>query len=335
MPTTPTIKGEIVQDFLSRYPDTPSHTLSRMIYKENPSVFKDSETVRGIVRNYRGASGTNIVKNNQFVREKQKPFSFPKLPEGITSLKNWDIVKINGDNSILMLGDIHIPYHCKTAIELAVKTGKKHKVSMILLNGDIADIFNLSRWEKDPRERKFPYELQTCIQFFDWLRNQFPNAQIIFKKGNHEERYESYMKIKAAELLEIANFEFERVFQLENFGIECIGDKKPIKFNELVVIHGHEYKFAISNPVNPARGLYLKSKVNAITHHFHQSSQHSEKNIEDKVTSCWSLGCLSELHPQYMPLNKWNHGFAIVETSGDKLFNVLSYKIIDNNVYSE
>lgn len=52
-------------------------------------------------------------------------------------------------------------------------------------------------------------------------------------------------------------------------------------------------------------------------------------------TMCWSLGHLSEEHPKYMPLNKWNQGFATMETFGEKDFNVNSYKIIDDKVYSE
>lgn len=335
MPKEPGIKGQTIIKYLTENPETPTTTLSRIIYKDNPSLFKDSETVRGLIRCYRGARGDKIYAKGKFNRKVEKPFSFPKLPEGITSLNDWHLVKITGDYKTLLLGDIHIPYHSKSAVEIAVKEGQRRKVDMIFLNGDIADIFSLSKWEKDPRQRQFPAELKTCIQFLEWLRYKFPKARIIFKKGNHEERYESYMHLKAKELLGVKEFEFESVFELDRLGIGCIGDKKPIKLNELVVIHGHEYKFAISNPVNPARGLYLKSKVNTVTHHFHQSSQHSEKNIEDKVTSCWSLGCLSELHPEYMPLNKWNHGFAIVETMGDKLFNVYSYKIIDNKIYSE
>jgi len=189
--------------------------------------------------------------------------------------------------------------------------------------------------QKDPRKRQFAEEIKTCKLFLEWLRNQFPKAEIIFKQGNHEERYDSYMFLKAPELLGLPNFEFNTILDFQRLNIAEVKDMRPIKFNELFVIHGHEYKFAISNPVNPARGLYLRSKVNSITNHFHQSSSHSEKDIEDKITSCWSLGCLSDLHPDYMPLNKHNHGFGIVETVGNKLFNVYPYKIIDNEIYSE
>ena len=157
---------------------------------------------------------------------------------------------------------------------------------------------------------------------------------MIYKIGNHEERYIRYMKVKAPELLGIPDFDFENVFKLDNYGIELIADKRPIKLNKLFILHGHEYVYSISNPVNPARGLYLRTKENTICGHFHQSSSHSENNIEDEFTTTWSVGHLSEAHPQYMPLNKWNEGFAIIETTGNKLFQVHNYKIIDKEIYT-
>jgi predicted phosphodiesterase len=328
------LQGEIIKSYLGKFPDATSHTLSRIIYKENNKLFTNEEAVRALIRNYRGANGSN--KDTSFLRDKRTgKDTFPKLPEGLTSLDNWNIFKIVGDHNVLVLSDIHIPYHVKDVIEIAVKTGKKHKVDIILLNGDIFDFFSISHWVKNPTKRDFKEEVDTGKQFLAWLRYKFPNARIIFKNGNHEEWYERYMAIKAPELFSINNFELSNFFDFDKYRIEWVKDKRPIKLNEVFVIHGHEYKAPMVNPVNPARGLYLRAKKNAIEGHYHQSSSHSEKDIEDNVTTCWSLGCLSDLHPDYMPLNKHNHGFGIVKTYKDKMFNVSSYKIINNELFSE
>jgi predicted phosphodiesterase len=333
------LQGEVVQEYLRKFPNTGSLTLARIVYNDNKELFNTVETARNRIRYYRGAHGNGnrqSITNKDFFRPLGTGAdTFPSLPEGFTSIDEWEIFKITGDHKVLILGDIHIPYHSREAVEVAIKKGKESNPDIILLNGDIFDFFTISRWEKDPRKRNFKLEIEMCKQFLEYLRYNFPNAEIIFKQGNHEERYENYMFIKAPELVGIENFTFANILDFEKFGILEISEMKPIKLNECFIIHGHEYKFSISNPVNPARGLYLRSKVNCITNHFHQSSAHSEKDIEDKVTSCWSLGHLSEPHPKYMPLNKWNHGFATVETFGDKLFNVNSYKIIDNQIYSE
>lgn len=332
-----TLRGEIVKDYLSRFPNAATRTLALLIYKENSEVYKDSESVRTLLRMYRGAAGERALKkltDKTFVKEHGNTIGFAKLPEGITTLDGWDLLKIAGDYKALILSDVHVPFHSKKVIELAVEKGKKLNADLIILNGDWLDFYSLSQWVKDPRLRNFPDELNTARESLLWIREQFPKARIIFKVGNHEERYENYMMVKAPEYLGIDDFELSKMLRLDQLGMEYITDKRPIKLNELFIIHGHEYKFNISNPVNPARGLYLRSKVNAICGHFHQSSSHSENNIEDDFTTCWSTGHLAEPHPRYMPLNKWNHGFAFVESSGDKFFQVNNYKIIDYHIYN-
>jgi hypothetical protein len=48
---------------------------------------------------------------------------------------------------------------------------------------------------------------------------------------------------------------------------------------------------------------------------------------EGTVISTWSGGCLSDLHPHYNPINKYNHGFGIIRM-GANGFEVENIKII-------
>lgn len=330
-----TIKGEIVTKYLEKFPDARKSTLANKIYKENKEVFKSAENVRSIIRQYTGACGTNgkNYAKGKFVEPFVKVNGFKKMPKGLTTISNWKTVRITGSHKVLVLGDAHIPFHDRDALELAVEHGYNFGPDTIILNGDWADHYAQSRWQTDPRLRNFKKELDTVLLSFEWLRELFPKARIIYKLGNHEERYENYMELKAPELLGINKFDFSTVFELDKFGIELVNDKKPIKLNELFIIHGHEYRSAFFNPVNPARGLFLRAKVNALCGHYHQSSAHSENDLDQKSTGCWSLGHLADPHPKYMPLNKWNHGFAEIETHGNRQFQVANYKIIDKEIF--
>ncbi len=339
-----TLKGEIVKDYLQRFPKTKKNTLARIIYKENQEVFKDKESVRDIIRYYRGKKGIETRTNcadKTFYEDKNKNSrgfeklspKLPEMPEGLATLEDWQIEIITGDYKILVLSDVHIPFHSKKHFEMAIERGIKNDVDFVLLNGDFLDFYGLSRWEKDPRIRNFMDERVMMVAGLNYIRSRFPKARIVFKEGNHEERYECYMATKAAEIFGIEDFEFEKVFRLNDFGIEYVKNKRPIKLNELFILHGHEYKFNISNPVNPARGLYMRTKVNSMCGHFHQSSNHSESNLEGKYITTWSIGHLGDPHPKYMPLNKWNWGFAEIETCGDRSFQVHNYKIIDDAIY--
>lgn len=328
---------EIATDLLHRFPSAGTRTLAKVAYKQAPQVFVTLEAARTLFRRMRGASGTEKQKsasNKQFFRKPGKsgdPFS--KLPEGKTHFADWETVQIDGERRILLLADIHIPYHDRRATLAALRYGLEHKADTILLNGDVADCFSVSFWEKDPRKRDFADEVAQVRGFLDLVREAFPRARIIYKLGNHEERFERYMSVKAPELLGLEEFSFEAVYRLEETGIELVRDKRPIRFGKLNVVHGHEYRFAISNPVNPARGYFLRAKTHCIGSHLHQASQHSEKNIEGKLISTWSTGCLCEMHPDYAPINNWGHGFAFitVDKAGD--FRVTNLRVLDGKIY--
>ena len=114
-------------------------------------------------------------------------------------------------------------------------------------------------------------------------------------------------------------------------GIEIVESRQMMKVGKLHVIHGHELGRSVFSPVNPARGLYLKAKKSALCAHYHQTSEHVEKNLDDKIESCWTIGCLCYMKPDYSPVNKWNHGFAeIVEDDG--MYAVKNYKIVNGKV---
>jgi predicted phosphodiesterase len=330
-------RTELAASLVARFPNTPSLTLAKKLYKENVSLFTTLEAARSVIRRVRGADGERerkrcSVKEN-YRAPRQAGDVFGSLPKGLTDFNDWQAFDMGGKHKTLLLSDIHAPYHDAQSLGIALKKGLDAGCDQVLLNGDTLDFYSLSFWEKDPRKRDFSSEREIGVKILETIRNLFPKARIVFKIGNHEERYERYMRVKAPELLNVAEFKISRLFDFERLKIEEVGEKRPIRLGKLNVIHGHEYSFAISNPVNPARGLFLRGKVNAICGHFHQTSSHSERDLEQKVIGCWSTGCLCDIHPEYRPMNNWSHSFAIVETDASGSFNVNLFKILNGEVY--
>jgi len=271
--------------------------------------------------------------NPEFVREKRKSGEWVgQVPTALEHFKDWQPVQFDGPLKCLILSDVHIPFHDKKAVQLALKYGQNRRANFVLLNGDILDFFSISRWEKDPRQRNFPKEVDMGKRFLQIVRGCFPNADIVFKEGNHEERWEACLRTRCADFLGIPEFDWDEVYKLSELDIQRVGDKRPVRLGKLNVIHGHEYNFAISNPVNPARGFFLRCKNHVIGGHFHHTSEHSEKTLEQKVLSAWSTGCLCSPHPDYKPLNNWNHGFAFVTIDKQGMFRVENKKIIQGRV---
>lgn len=327
------VKADIAREYRTKFPQTPTLTLARKVYKDNISVFKNVEDARFQLRYIEGKTGkANIkyVKSSEFYQEQERPRNPFNLPDSEETIFEPFVIK--NHSRILILSDIHFPYHSISALNAALTYAKKEVIDGVVLNGDTLDFYQLSRFEKDPRKRSFAHELDAGKKFLEILQKEF-ECKVYWKNGNHEDRYENYLKVKAPELLGVSDFKIDQLLKFRDYNTTLIENKRIIKANKLNIIHGHEYPCGSFNPVNIARGLFLKGKVSAIQGHNHQTSEHTESNMNEEIITTWSIGCLSELHPMYMPLNKWNHGFAIVDLNDNKKdFEVKNKRIFNGKV---
>lgn len=318
-------KKETAINYREKYGwDMPTLKLARIMYKDNELLFQSLDNARTTLRSLEGKGSQTTVKVKEVDERPRNPYNIPESDEAI-----FESYKINASR-LLILSDIHIPYHSIEALSCAFDYAKKEKPDAILLNGDTIDFFGLSRFSKDPKKRSVASELQTFKEFMNVLKKTF-NAKIYYKMGNHCERYEHFLWMKAHELVGVEEFDIENILKARAEGIEIIKDKRIIKAGDLNVIHGHEFGGSVFSPVNIARGLFLRGKVSAIQGHNHQTSEHTESNMNGEIMTTWSMGCLCELHPAYLPINKWNHGFAIVDIDG-KSFDVKNKRIFKGQV---
>jgi len=308
MGTPITIKGEIAKELLVRFPKAKTKSLAIKAYKENPSIFKDSEDARTCLRYHSGKLGK--VSRIKADTSLHRPLNI-NLPEGDKPL-DWTPIQLDVKNA-LILSDIHVPYHDRDAIMRALEYGVEKGMDSIYLNGDLCDFYQLSRWIRDPRMRDFAQEINMMRTFLKSLRDSFPELPIWYKRGNHEERYDNYMKLKAPELMDVDDFQLERVLRLKEFDMQVVNNLQYVTIGQLPIMHGHEFGSRAYSPVNAARGFFLKGIESMLAGHSHQASSHTTKTLSDKVIGVWSTGCLCDLHPPYMPKNNHTHGFAMVE----------------------
>jgi predicted phosphodiesterase len=329
---------QLAKDLIEEYTDKKTGkcrlskgSLSRLLPELYPSEFKNVETARTIIRRVTGASG-KALRETVKTRIEWKGLQLPE-PD-----KNDYSKFIIREKRVGILSDIHFPHYDKIALDTAIKYLKSWKPYCILLNGDIIDCYHLSNWERDPRQRDFNEELDIVCSFILQLGKLFPGVRIIWKLGNHEDRYEKKILQRVPELVKLKLFDFDAVVRhymqdvyKENLKVDFVKNKRLMMIGKLNVGHGHELLRGIAAPVNPARGFYMKTKSNFLGGHHHQISEHTEPDINEQIVGTWSTGCLCDLHPDYMPLNKWSHGFATVENFGSD-FEVNNKKIIKGKV---
>lgn len=261
--------------------------------------------------------------------------------------ERWTPYKIPDYGKTLILNDIHIPYHNRQALQSALEHPIANNIDIdnVLINGDLVDFPQISRFEKDPKCRSVKKDIKSTAKFLEHVMSLYPNSKYYWKAGNHEERWSKYIWANAPVLWDFEHIHLDGIIahqlsnrgttDLKSLGWNYIQDQRPIMLGKLPVLHGHELPNGIASPVNPARGVFLKAIHTLIIGHNHRSSTHPELDMFKREIICWSVGCLCGLFPKWQRVNKWNSGFAIVEVYKNKDFDVYNYRINKKGVVRE
>lgn len=305
----------ILDQILSEYPTAGSLTLAKRLHRDFPHLFTSIEIARSHIRYRRGTYGP--VKRRKMVdlthvQDMQKVLAdkFALPAPAVTEREPYMMPKVNVKG--IVMGDIHFPYQDNKAIYDAIDYGVRKGIDYIILNGDCIDNYHASRFTKDPGKPSLDYELEMFWEFLINLRDVFPNALIIWKFGNHEERYDTYWKQYAPLLYAPGNEKLDDYLPLGDLNIQVVKDKRRIVVGDLNILHGHEYPGSAGG-VNPARGMFLKARCNVLVNHFHRSSSHKGNDLNGNIIKAYSLGSMCA--PQdYSPYGDQDNSFGYLHT---------------------
>ena len=177
----------------------------------------------------------------------------------------------------------------------------------------------------------FRSEIEMMKGFLAELARHF--KRIVYKCGNHESRYDRYMMRKAPELIGLPQFEMRAVLGVDEVGAEYVHANQVIHAGKLTILHGHEFGESVFSPVNPARGMFLRATDCTLSGHQHRTSQHNERTLQGRPIVCFSTGALCDLSPAYRPINKWDHGAALMSFDGKSEFEVQTFRVINGKAY--
>lgn len=309
------------------HPDAPAQTLARRLVKECNGAITLHQARMRIQRQF-GVHGKMHRKQIKPVaarapRKAGEIFAMPK-----SMAETWTPHRLNVIGNVGILSDVHVPYHSEIAVAAAIGYLKDQGLDALLLNGDIADFYAISRYMKDPKYRDFKGELMAVRDFIAYLRQQFPGIPIVYKAGNHEERWQHWLWQHAAEISDDPRMSMGAWLELDKHGVELVEDKRPVMLGKLPVLHGHELPSGMAAPVNVARGAFMKTLSTVMVGHSHRTSNHAESDMWHHETGCWSTGCLCDLRPDYARINRWNWGFAMVAIHKGGAFDVHNYRVM-------
>lgn len=326
---------ELAREYRDKYGnEMPTRQLARVMYQQNPLDFINFESARSALRYIEGKNGERDkkkVSEKAYIMEAPRPINPYKLPKSYAAIRKPYVLP-KSIQSILLLSDIHIPYHDVKALTAAIDYGKENNVDCVFINGDLIDFHRISKHETDLRKRSTKEEFDATDEFLIKLRDNFPDAMIYWLKGNHCIRWERFLQIKAAEIWDDAYFMLEERLRLNQKKITMLSDKQLVLAGNLLITHGH--LLVKSGGIKPAKRAFEKAGQSVIMGHLHCRDYYRKNNaIRTGMGEAWVTGCLCEQSPDYNPINDGQHGFAhvkIVNKNGD--FIVYNYEVANGKI---
>ena len=291
-----------ILEYINKYNGTISkRALATLIYNENKDIYKDVEQIRCMIRTYTGSRG-KIISNNSVEWN---------IPKG--EVQNYsDFVMPLSASNLLILPDMHFPFHNEKHIHKALEAGYKQGCNAILMSGDQLDCHQISDYDKNMDFKDMFQEVLIFLEFIENLKKSW-DIPIYFKVGNHEVRWERILQ-RNPQLSMFDEFQLSAILKMGQYGMTEIKSKQEIRCGEFSLFHGHE--FLGSGCDIPAKTMLMKTFRSGACGHFHRISQYKAHN-GTKDIEFYSMGTLGELRPDFMPHQRatqtWDNGFGILQ----------------------
>lgn len=221
--------------------------------------------------------------------------------------------------TILVVSDVHIPFHDPDAVKAFIKYSKKVQPKAIVLNGDIMDFFRLSRFTKG--EGRNPLEeITLCRSFLSELRKNNPDANIYYVIGNHETRLERYVMEKAPELVSLIEDVFS-ILKVKDFNIH--GCTSITMNNSFVFKHGT--LLGNKSGLSAIKEIE-KAYMSGCSGHTHRLAKFITRKSGRKFV--WAEGgCLCDLEPEYCINPDWQQGFVRIDVEKSRIKSLKAIEI--------
>jgi predicted phosphodiesterase len=235
---------------------------------------------------------------------------------------------------ILVIGDLHLPWHDPKVVEIVLDVAKHEQVDEIVLNGDVVDFYNVSRYLKSSLDVQTTLEdeLNAVKNFLIDLRKMFPDQKIMYIMGNHDARLDKHIIEKCPE--------FWNLFTLKNF---CDFDKLKINYipyNDAYQV-GKSNLFIQHSPPsysdNGARVSLLKKVDRSFIYNCSHREQHATiTGGNNRVYHCWFNGWLGSttLTPEHKIVfsfakghENWQQCFKLIDLINEVDYYVNSVSI--------
>jgi predicted MPP superfamily phosphohydrolase len=123
--------------------------------------------------------------------------SLDEMKDRLTCAKR-DVSRLNGIRKILVLDDLHIPFHREEVI-INIVMKHRHEIDLIVFGGDVVDCESVSTFPKEIRKPLIE-EMAVTYKFLRKIDKLTPDIGKVLFWGNHEYRFVRFLDKMATAL---------------------------------------------------------------------------------------------------------------------------------------
>lgn len=328
---------DLIADLQRLAEENPDKSMSRNFYRAN-GVFSEAEwsSCFGTFLEFKRAAGLDDSRHvGKIKRQIAKHASVDKLRQVNIDKAGWEDAYTRQNDgrfkTVLVCSDLHDRYCDRFYWRVFVDTALRASPDDIVLNGDIFDLFEFSRFSKDPRKWDTAGRIRVVHEMLGELREVAPEATIHFVEGNHEFRLLRHLAEQSPAVMEILGdligLTVPDLLGLQKFEINYVGRadltafretdiKKEVAKNYVILYdtllfshfpdardmghpgaNGHHHKHVVWPGYNPTFGAF----------EWHQ------------------LGCGHVRNSEYCDGAQWSNGFLIAHVDTQTKASQLSY----------
>lgn len=295
----PDVGSKEAEDLIHRYLTC---SKSELVELASERGYRNVDTLRSGMRKRLGVSRGGYV-----------PTASPKVSVPL-KLRTGD-----DPTTIADIGDTHHPYHDPEALELAETIIAKVKPEILIYGGDACDFYQISKFDKDPgRIDELEADIKSTKAMFRRHKKRFPSVKKKYLLGgNHEDRWQKFLWTTASALSSLGCLTIEKLFDLEEYGIEYIPYECGLMINDLfLVLHGD---IASVHSGYTAKRMYEKHGGSGMCGHCHRGGSFYKRN-RFGFYGWWENFCLCSLDPDWIKNPNWIQGFSLIHFQGKRFW---------------
>jgi hypothetical protein len=235
-------------------------------------------------------------------------------------------VKETPNKFAVVIGDLHFADEHQPTVEIFYEVVRQTKPEQVILNGDTLDMFAISGYPKDIREKKsLEAEIKAYHKFLKILHDiTEPFGTKIFEtnanhSGNSQEgRWWRYLSSRIGEAASVPEIQkalaYDKIFYPDSSWNRVKLVDEVVLPTNMIVKHGTVVR---KKGGQSAVGEYEKVFASTITNHVHRfgatAQRHPAVGNRKAVTYYnYENACACDLNPSYVKDPNWQNGFSIV-----------------------